>query len=73
MKKVILAFAIAFLGSATVAGVPVSAASVYDQKKDDRGKKDPPGPPVVTPKQPKDKGGDKKPPPPGKGKRPHDD
>lgn len=66
MKKVFLAITLALFGLTSTHAVQVGIASVYEQKKGDDKKKDPPGPPVV-----RDKGRDQRPKePPKKGKRP---
>ena len=66
MKKVFLAITLALFGLTSAPAAQVGIAAVYDQKKGDDKKKDPPGPPVV-----RDKGRDQRPKePPKKGKRP---
>jgi hypothetical protein len=65
MKKAVLSIALAIFSVTAIGTLPTQSSFVYAQKRDDKKKKDPPGPPIV-----KDKGQDQKPKPPPKGKKP---
>ena len=62
MKALVLALVLTLFGSTSISAM--STLAMDKGKKEDKGKKNPPGPPVVTDKQPRDK----QPPPPKKGK-----
>ncbi|HWP43620.1 MAG TPA: hypothetical protein VNO14_10325 [Blastocatellia bacterium] len=70
MKRLFLAILIAVFGITALGSLPVDCSVAYTQKKEDKKKKDPPGPPVVRDK-PKEKPKDnKKNDKPKKGKKP---